>query len=1764
MKTFNALLVGGTLLLVLMVPQAARAQLLCSAVDRLPTPSSGGLEGDVVACCDGESGDDGCGPCRCAECGDEAKERNIGRPVDTLSGFAWLERTDFDIPTPRGPAILFARNYSTHWAQSHGGRTEIGRLGPGWADTYSARLVFDGSSPPQVVKYRKADSGTELFTRQVDGTYSARLPGRRLSYDSGTLRWVLEKFDASLELFDTTGRLVHLREQDGGEASLVYSGGDVSCPVIAERPTGTLCRVDFLFGHQLWMRYATTTYTGARRLLNVARDSAGTQLMVQFGYDTQGYLVSATQADSGQETYAHGFTHFFPAYPGTSVKLLTTATDGDGKLVESFTYLQRSKAASRVSAHETPEGKYTFTFGIDAATPERSTTIRSTRQNLRLTWGNGKVKTVCQLDASGTCDVTRLKEIETPATGTRAPSCEKGFDGFSTRHVRDVLGRTTSLTPGVVDCDTPTTSETRHEVVTGYVANSNRRAFTSRLSVDTSAPSGTVTFTVDDYTTPTSAINPLCGTSACQTPTAYNTPAGVLEPQVQQRVQLGRTLADTSGTWTTRVEVTKYAYDNSGLLLTKDGPRTDVNDVTTYEYYAATGPVASAGRLKKVLHGTQVVAEYFDYNAQGQAQRVVDGNGQETLYTYDAVGRTLTVQGPDDAQPTVYQYSAAGRVEEVRMPRGNRLLYTYDTAGRTTSVGQTSDASGTPTSFEEEVRFEWGTTSTDLGRLLTERYLQNGTAVRATFYEYDAQGRRAVVRHERLGEGALRLSQFDEEGNIVSTQVGTYSGATDTLEPATTNLYDNLQRLAEVQPAAQELKYDWHDNLTEVHETYGATGSNYPQTSYRYDDFRRLVEVSSSTLGTRRYVYDVAGNLVQQLQPTGDVATSTFDGQGRLLVATGPGFSESYTYDTDAAATVLDCAVGTALGVSNGVGRMTAVTDASGATYFGYTASGRPRFEARKAPGASCARVLRWEYEGNGRLTAMRYPTGATVRFEYPADGDARMHLPSEAVLEVGATTTPLATELKWEAGRLVSYVAGNSMGWELSRWRDGSPREWAVTRVDDGNHYSVRRRTFGSGMPNDGLDGRGSPLNVTEDDPAWTRDFTYQGTTGYLTSASSSREGRTESFAYTGRWGDRLSREVVDTATSQSLASETYAYDTAFRLAGTTQVDASSNVISTRGFTYGAGGKVTEVTQTQSGRSKQLALCYDTQEQVGAVVGAGGQYSRQVFNFRRQRVREVWPLNGLATDYWVGDDGALLMEAGAASLTAQYPRPVGEYVYLDGQPIARVDSTEASNGSTTHQGTSYLFGGHLGEVLIEADAWRHIVRYYDYTPSGTREALPAPSQLDLGTVHRAQFFAGVDLTLPSSVRLRFTNYALAACDRVFVLDTEDNLLTTLRPGMPSNFETEALPAQGHSVSLYLLKGVCAGPSSLTFAEAKPSWGKAKQTTLSGHDYTNPSTGFTASLSLPANTHLLLEASMAACDSALEVRSGTGTLLWNWPNEGGFFPTAWTPALSGNVVVGFASSAGCSNPSRAFSVLRTYTPLPAGPPANVHLPGQRSLTASASARVGAMGDPEPTLFENWHRLYDPGTGRYLQPEPMAMVAAKSGSWPAYAYAGNSPVNNSDPTGLFIRPEGECKNWDEAVAQAKIKAGCEQASAGNSTRQNCTNCELPCDICPWLDESTPPTAHLFDMTGGTRGGLDKERKRLGFPRWLCGNVSRPGYTSVDRTEEVAKMIMHEAIHMCQTIGVTESSAKDGWMLVPGLGSWSPGWDDTEDLVEKCWR
>ncbi|RTZ95478.1 MAG: hypothetical protein DSY90_13590, partial [Deltaproteobacteria bacterium] len=56
---------------------------------------------------------------------------------------------------------------------------------------------------------------------------------------------------------------------------------------------------------------------------------------------------------------------------------------------------------------------------------------------------------------------------------------------------------------------------------------------------------------------------------------------------------------------------------------------------------------------------------------------------------------------------------------------------------------------------------------------------------------------------------------------------------------------------------------------------------------------------------------------------------------------------------------------------------------------------------------------------------------------------------------------------------------------------------------------------------------------------------------------------------------------------------------------------------------------------------------------------------------------------------------------------------------------------------------------------------------------------------------------------------------------------------------------------------------------------------------------------------------------------------------------------------------------------------------------------------------GQYYDSETGLHYNWHRYYDPKTGRYLTPDPIGL----DGGINLFVYALNNPVNFVDPWGL---------------------------------------------------------------------------------------------------------------------------------------------------------
>ena len=70
---------------------------------------------------------------------------------------------------------------------------------------------------------------------------------------------------------------------------------------------------------------------------------------------------------------------------------------------------------------------------------------------------------------------------------------------------------------------------------------------------------------------------------------------------------------------------------------------------------------------------------------------------------------------------------------------------------------------------------------------------------------------------------------------------------------------------------------------------------------------------------------------------------------------------------------------------------------------------------------------------------------------------------------------------------------------------------------------------------------------------------------------------------------------------------------------------------------------------------------------------------------------------------------------------------------------------------------------------------------------------------------------------------------------------------------------------------------------------------------------------------------------------------------------------------------------------------------------------------------------ETNLAYNWHRHYDPTTGRYTQPDPLRFVDGPS----MYAYAGSSPLSATDFTGLAGVPPPSQKQQKCASIKRRI-------------------------------------------------------------------------------------------------------------------------------------
>ncbi|TAH32498.1 MAG: RHS repeat protein [Alphaproteobacteria bacterium] len=446
-------------------------------------------------------------------------------------------------------------------------------------------------------------------------------------------------------------------------------------------------------------------------------------------------------------------------------------------------------------------------------------------------------------------------------------------------------------------------------------------------------------------------------------------------------------------TWT-------YTYTTAGLVDTINGSRTDVTDVTDYDY-------DTSGNLTRITNAVGQQINITSYDLNGLPLTMVDANNVTTTMTYN--DRLWLKTSTTSGATTTFDYEDTGNIRKITLPDGSFLQYGYDNAQRLTSIEN---------NIGERVEF-----TLDAMGNRTETRIKN--AASALVYQhnqvFDALG--------RLYRDIGALSQtvtfgYDKNDNNTSVQNPRLYN--------TTQAYDALNRLQTQTNALSGIvsrTYNGQDMVTNT------TDQRNIATNYVYNGFGETIYETTPDAGNITLYRDAAGNITQRVDARGVVANFTYDALNRMLTETYPSNTaenRAYTYDNTTTN-------------EYGIGRFYRVTDDSGSTTYVYDAHGNIVKNTHIIQYTSY--ITRYEYNSADRLTKIIYPSGRVVNYNRDAMG--RVTSVTTQATTVSATVN-IATSITYTPfGEITSWTYGNGLAAYI--YYDGDYRISKI-RIKDGS----------------------------------------------------------------------------------------------------------------------------------------------------------------------------------------------------------------------------------------------------------------------------------------------------------------------------------------------------------------------------------------------------------------------------------------------------------------------------------------------------------------------------------------------------------------------------------------------------------------------------------------------------------------------------------------------------------------------------------------
>ncbi|HWG10555.1 MAG TPA: RHS repeat-associated core domain-containing protein [Rhodanobacteraceae bacterium] len=584
-----------------------------------------------------------------------------------------------------------------------------------------------------------------------------------------------------------------------------------------------------------------------------------------------------------------------------------------------------------------------------------------------------------------------------------------------------------------------------------------------------------------------------------------------------------------------------------GLLLTVDGPRTDVSDITQYAYYATTdesgcgtpgGACHRAGDLDTVTDALGHVTETMAYDKNGRVARSKDANGVLTDFTYEPRGwlHTRTVRANADGSPssqdatTTIDYYPVGTVEQVTQPDGVYTHYDYDDAHRLTQI---TDAQGNYIKY---------TLDAAGNRTEEDTYVAGGSTLTRT-----------LSRHfNTLGQQDQDIDAYSNITHYLYDLNGNRTDATDPNTITTHSSYDALNRLSQtiqnyngVDPATQNTTtgygYDSHDNLAQV------TDPNTLATNYTYDGLDDLGQLQSPDTGTTLYTYDAAGNRITQTDAKTVLTTYGYDALNRLTSISYPTSALNVSYVYDALSGVTGCYL---------VGRLAKMVDSTGSITYCYDQRGNLIGKHITITNISNGAVG-YAYNLADRLMGISYPVNGSLG--YTRDADGRI---STVTATISGTTLPIVIAISYlPFGPATQYTYAS--GQTLAKAYDANYRATDITGSAINLHFLLD--DIGN------ISKEGSAAGVPTPNESYQYDPLYR-----LKEVDAASGAPWQRYSY-GKTGDRLSK-----ATAGITPVDVYHYTTGtHHLSSITGADASARAfdangnttaLQANGWTYGLG----------------------------------------------------------------------------------------------------------------------------------------------------------------------------------------------------------------------------------------------------------------------------------------------------------------------------------------------------------------------------------------------------------------------------------------------------------------------------------------------------------------------------------------------------------------------------------------------------------------